>query len=92
MLIHFHLTVRTVAESATFILDAELPAVPAVGDELDLHFDFGPYIVREVTDQAGAITCVVDNWDDLGEPALSMELIAGDLADMARAGWRKCEA
>jgi hypothetical protein len=42
MLIHFRLIVHTIAETATFVLDADLPAIPAVGNDLNLHPEFGP--------------------------------------------------
>lgn len=89
MLIHFRMIVRTVAETATFVLDADLPAISAVGDVLHLHDDYSPYIVKEVTHQSGVITCVVEPWDDPGFVPLAMENVAGDFEDMARAGWRR---
>jgi hypothetical protein len=92
MLIHLRLTVRTVTETVVFVRDVDLPAIPAVGEKLDIHQACGPYAVRAVTtDPNSTATCDVDHWDEpLPEHRpIGMENIQPKLWDLAHSGWRR---
>jgi hypothetical protein len=92
MVIHFRLTVRTLAETVVFAHNVELPTIPAIGDQVDSPHGCGPLVVREIRTAAdGTITCELDH---LNEPTaehrpFGMINIQPELWDLAHAGWRR---
>jgi len=92
MPIHFRMILGTQTETVPFFLDADVAELPAVGTDLNLHFDFGPYDVLDVATAAdGSVTCLIRSWDhdDVDNPPLNLECMGSDLWHMMRAGWRR---
>lgn len=92
MQITLHLTLRAQRGAITFTRVVELPAVPVVGEELDVPPGCDPVRVLSVEADPtvqGAYTCEVVSWDD-PEPqhrATSLEHLADEIEDWLAAGW-----
>jgi hypothetical protein len=92
MVIHLRLTVRTLTETVVFARNAELPAIPAIGDQVDLAPGSGQFVVREIKTAAdGTITCELDHRNEptTENMPFGMESIQPELWDLAHAGWRR---
>jgi len=92
MVIHFRLTVCTLTETVVFARNVELPAIPAIGDQVDAPAVCGPLVVQEITTATdGAITCEVGSRKETSAERQphGMENIQPELWDLAHAGWRR---